>query len=168
MGCASKPVVDADVQPEQTEEYQFDDEPIISEPQSKEAAFDPSSVSQEIFDITKVNVQRYVDELNSIIRSKNYSAWKTNLSDEYFNEISNPEFLKRTSDWPILRRNNIVLNTPQDYFTNVVVPSRQNSKVDDIEFTGHNRVKVFTINEKNERLRLYDLERTGNTWKIIN
>jgi hypothetical protein len=75
----------------------------------------------------------------------------------------------------MLTSRKIVLKTLNDYFTHVVVPSRSNSKVDEIEFTDTNTVKVYYIerrkNENNEfetrRLRLYELIKTGNTWKII-
>jgi hypothetical protein len=135
---------------------------------SAEEDFDPGSISQEVYITTKSNVQSYIEELNRIISGKNYDAWKANLSEAYFNEISSPENLKSLSESPAMKSQKIVLKTPQDYFINVVVPARANSRVDDIEFTGQNRVKVYTISPKNERLRLYELERTGSTWKIIN
>jgi hypothetical protein len=50
----------------------------------------------------------------------------------------------------------------------VVVPSRTKDRVDDIEFIGQNRVKAFTINNKGQKLRLYDLEKTASGWKIAN
>jgi uncharacterized protein YigE (DUF2233 family) len=49
-----------------------------------------------------------------------------------------------------------------------VVPSRANDRVDDISFVSPQRIKVYTVNNKGERLRLYDLENLGNGWKIIN
>jgi hypothetical protein len=133
-----------------------------------EGIFDPGSISQEIFDNTKSDVQRFIADLNAIIRSKNYAGWKAALSDAYFEEISSPEYLKNTSEQPALKRMNITLKSPVDYFNYVVVPSRANSKVDDIEFLSEHCVKVFTIDPRHGRLRLYELEQTGNTWKINN
>jgi len=144
---------------------QIEEAQIIEEPA---AEFDLGSISQEVFESTKIEVQNYIEEVNSLIRAGNFEAWKDNLSDEYFKGISDPEFLRRSSESALLKRQGIVLQSPQDYFTYVVVPSRANSTVDDIEFISQNRVKAFTINNRNERLRLYDLEHTGNTWKIIN
>jgi hypothetical protein len=48
------------------------------------------------------------------------------------------------------------------------VPSRANDRVDDIEFISQKRVKAYTVSQKGERLRLYDLEKTNEGWKIIN
>ena len=160
-GCGSQAAT-------QTEEAQktVEEEPPGRPP---EAEFDPGSISQEVFESTKTDVRLYIEKLNGIIRSKNYEAWKANLSEDYFRHISSPNFLKSTSEMPILHRQGIVLERTEDYFTYVVVPSRANARVDDIEFTSQNRVKVFTIDTRNdERLRLYELEQTGNTWKIIN
>ena len=157
-----------------TKSSQVTEEPLsVEEPEilieEEPVDFDPSKISQETYESTKINVQQFIEELNKIISSRNYDAWKTHLSDDYFNFISSPDFLRTTSESRILRMQNIVLRTPQDYFRHVVVPSRANSRVDDIEFTNQYHVKVFTIdNARNERLRLYDLEQTGDTWKIIN
>jgi len=71
-----------------------------------------------------------------------------------------------------MKSRRIVLRVPEDYFQYVVVPSRADLRVDDIEFIGSNRVKAFTLttNKAGEevRLRLYDLEKVGNSWTIIN
>jgi len=157
-GCGSQ----AAVQPEEVPAVE--EKPPDLQP---EAEFDPGSISQEVFENTKADVRIYIEKLNGIIRSKNYEGWKAHLSEDYFRHISSPDFLKSTSEMPMLERHGIVLESAEDYFTHVVVPSRANARVDDIEFTGHNRVKVFTIS-RNERLRLYELEQTGNTWIIIN
>jgi uncharacterized protein YigE (DUF2233 family) len=40
--------------------------------------------------------------------------------------------------------------------------------VDDIVFISETRVKAYTLNTQKQRLRLFDLERDGSGWKIIN
>ena len=141
-------------------------------PPAENAAFDPRSVSQELFNATKTDVQHFIEKLNEVIRNKNYTAWKTELSPSFFAEISSSEFLQQITGTDAMKTRNIVLKTPEDYFNNVVVPSRANSRVDDIDFVSQNRVKAYTIITNREgqaqRLRLYDLEFTGNIWKIIN
>jgi hypothetical protein len=142
------------------------------EPVAAVEEFNPDRVSQEYYDLTREEVRRFIEELNLIIRSGNYTAWRNALSQEYFAEISSAENLGQMSDSPTMRALRIVLRTPEDYFTHVVVPARANSRVDDIEFISRDRVKAFTISTNRagevQRLRLYDLERSGNTWKIIN
>ena len=136
-------------------------------PPVPEETFDPAKISQEVFDSTKVDVQRFIGNLSRIIRGKDFNSWKALLSPSYVALISSPEFLKVTSELPRLKTQNIVLQSPQDYFNQVVVPSRANDHVEDIEFVSQNRIKAFTINEKGQRLRLYELENTGNNWLII-
>ena len=143
---------------------------------SNSGAFDPRSVSQAHYNSTRAEVQEFIESLNLIIRNRNYQAWRDALSPEYFAEISSPENLRRISTQPAMRSRNIVLRTAEDYFLYVVVPSRQNDnatpfRVDDIEFVSMNRVKVFTFTNRageEGRLQLYDLEKIGNSWTIIN
>jgi hypothetical protein len=129
-------------------------------------------ISKAEYDSTKVDVQHFIEELNQIIRRKDYNAWKAALSREYFAQIASIENLQQLSELPAMKTRGITLKSAEDYFINVVVPSRANSRVDDIEFIGEHRVKAFTIMTNNsgeeQRLRLYDLEKTGNIWKIIN
>jgi hypothetical protein len=143
-------------------------EPEAAAAQPAAAVFDPSSISKEVFDTTKEGVQHFIDGLNQIIRNKNYNAWKDSLAGEYFAEISSADYLTRISDSDAMKSRKIVLKTAQDYFTHVVVPARASSRVDDIEFITENRVKAFTIAPNGQRLRLYDLEKSGSTWKIVN
>ncbi|MCL2800984.1 MAG: hypothetical protein FWD28_04420 [Treponema sp.] len=134
--------------------------------------FDPRSVSQAHYNTTRDEVQQFINRLNEIIRSRNYQAWRDCLSPDYFAEISSPENLREISNQPAMRTRRIVLRTPQDYFEYVVVPSRADLRVDDIEFISMNRVKAFTVTTnragEEQRLRLYDLEKIGNSWTIIN
>ena len=130
--------------------------------------FDPASISQEEKDTAKTEIQQLIQRLNSIIRARNYNAWVTYLDTNYFTVISSPEYLDRISQSAVLVKQKIVLKSAQDYFRHVVVPARTNDRVDDIEFISQNRVKAYTVNSRGERLRLYDLEKTGNEWKIIN
>ena len=130
--------------------------------------FDPSSISQEEKDTAKIEIQQLIQELNGIIRAKNYNAWVSYLDPNYFSVISSAEYLDRISKSTVLVKQKITLRSAKDYFTHVVVPSRTNDRVDDIEFESQNRVKAYTVNNKGEKLRLYDLEKSGSDWKIIN
>ncbi|MCL2442524.1 MAG: hypothetical protein FWD13_03565 [Treponema sp.] len=144
---------------------------VIPEPVKEEVkteTFDPARISQEYYISTRDEVQQFIERLNQVIRSRNYEAWRAALSPEYFSTISSPENLRHISELPAMRTRNIVLRTPQDYFIHVVVPSRANSRVDDIEFVTMNRVNAFTINPNGQRLSLYALEKIGNSWTIIN
>jgi hypothetical protein len=158
LSCQSKPAANEEPVPEAA--------PATIEVPVEE--FNPDSISQEVFDSTKTDVQHFIQSLNSIIRSRDYKTWISHLGDEYFAEKSSPGYLAQISEQPRLKTQKIVLNSPQDYFIHVVVPSRANDRVDDIEFVSPTRVKAYTVTANGQRLRLYDLESEGNTWKIIN
>jgi len=134
----------------------------------EESTFDPASISQEVFDTTKGEVQALIEKLNQIIRNKDYESWVQYLSPGYRAVLSDSDFLKNVSESSRLKNQKIVLKNLEDYFLYVVVPSRANDRVDDIEFISKNRVKAYTITNKGQRLRLYELEKTAGNWNIVN
>lgn len=141
-------------------------EPILASPQP--AAAEPPSlgVSEELRQSTFVDVKGLISSLNAIIRRRDFEAWRALLTEEYLRYYSDPQTLASLSQQPALRRHNIVLRNIRDFFNYVVYPSRQNDRVDDIEFIDERRIVAYTINAKEERLVLYNLEKIGDTWKI--
>jgi hypothetical protein len=137
-------------------------------PEQPIVVFDPSTVSAEVKELTFADVKRLIQNLNTVIQTRNYDLWITNLTEDYVAYWSDPEILARLSESPVLRRQNITLANLRDYFIHVVYPSRQNDRVDDIEFIGETRIKAIIVNPKGERLVLYNLEKIGDTWKIAN
>jgi hypothetical protein len=175
FSCSSKPalVETSDVRPEELFVIETPpEEPAVAETYTEkppgEADFDPLSISQEVFDSTKSDVQKLILDLNRIIKAKDYDTWVSYLGKAYLDKISSGEFLASVSGQPYLKNKKITLTSAKDYFEKVVVPSRANDRVDDIAFVSPNRVKVYTFNENRERLRLYELEYFGGGWKIIN
>jgi len=174
ISCGSAPVIDSEPpQPQPAPAVVAAPVVVETPPPAKEAAvFNPEAVSREKYNSTKIEVQQFIEKLNTIISNKNYEAWKASLSEDFFAEISSPVFLNEANEMGGMKSRGIILRTPRDYFNNVVVPSRANSRVDDIEFISENRVKAFTIMTNRsgqvQRLRLYDLEQSGDIWKIIN
>jgi hypothetical protein len=145
--------------------------------------FDPGTISEEVHNTTLVDAQHLIQDLNSIIRSKNYNAWITHLADSYFSNISSPAYLEEQTTKLYNRdvseillkggsKNSVrkrELRNAQDYFIYVVVPSRANDHVDDIVFITQNKVRAFTVDSSNgKRLVLYDLENVNGFWKITN
>lgn len=177
FSCSSVPEVSEPVDTQEpglvTEEREpepdlVEEVPEEEEPVEEEEHFDPASITKEVFDSTKNDVQILIESLNDIIRRKDFYAWVDYLGDSYIEAVSSPDFLARISESARLRSQNIVLRDLKDYFIYVVVPARANDRVDDIEFIGQNRVKAYTVTADGKRLRLYDLERTGHGWKIVN
>jgi hypothetical protein len=143
--------------------------PVLAEPEIPpvEVPFDSTHVAQEIYDSTKVDVQQFIENLNQIIRQKDYRGWSSNLGELYLARINSREYLNNVSQQPRLKSQKIVLNSAEDYFINVVVPSRANDRVDDIEFVSEEAVRAYTVTPAGQRLRLYLLEKVGSSWKIV-
>ena len=131
-----------------------------------EPEYVPIIVSQEVYDTAKADIQQLVQDLNGIIRARNYNRWLTYLTDDYRVKIGSREFLEDLRNrYPAFRGR---LNSAQDYFNLVVVPSRANDHVDDIEFITEDNVVAYTIDPHNQRLILYSLVDVSGVWKIDN
>jgi hypothetical protein len=142
------------------------EDPVIPTDPAEESQFEPTNISQEEFDATKADIQRLIETLNKVIQAKDFNAWLSYLTDDYIAAINSKNYLAQLSEIsPLLKSQKIILKTPEDYFTYVVVPSRINARVDDIEFDRYSHVKAFAQRGKT-RLRLFELERFENRWKI--
>jgi hypothetical protein len=170
--CVSSPPQVEDTEPEapQIEETVTETEPeTLPEPGVvEEAPPDSGTVTQDIYEQTLADVRQFIESLNRIISSKNYNAWRNTLSGEYFAKISSSEFLAKQSESPLLSTRKIVLRSPNDYFTHVVVPSRANSRVDQIEFKGDTVWAYYTDpRPERGRLKVKKIKKIGNEWKIV-
>jgi hypothetical protein len=134
--------------------------------ETEPAEFDPDSVPPEVYQETKQDIIHFIQNLNSIIKAKRYSVWTQYLDTDYYKYISSPEYLQKLSRAEILASKRIVLSDAYDYFMYVVVPSRSNDRIDDIEFLSENRIRAITINN-GIRVILYVLEKTQSGWKIV-
>jgi hypothetical protein len=130
-------------------------------------SFDPNTITKEEKELVRVDLDDFVRKLNVTIRQKKYNVWLAQLTPRYQAYLSSKENLQQASQADRLRTKNIVLKTLFDYFVNVVVPSRSNGRVDDIEFVTEGKVKAY-MNINGQRLRLYELERVGDSWKVSN
>ncbi|MDR1931170.1 MAG: hypothetical protein LBQ44_11180 [Treponema sp.] len=141
---------------------------IPAEIPAVQPVFDPQSISKEEYNAAKSEVQSLIQTLNRIIRARNYNGWVSYLEAGYLRTINSREHLDRINKTERMVKAGITLNDARDYFVHVVVPSRANDRVDDIEYISHNRVRAFSVNSKGQRVVLYNLEHTKSGWKIIN
>jgi hypothetical protein len=169
LSCAGgpKPAPPAPAQPDgvaqaAAQPVQAPEPAVPSEP----ATFDPAAVTEAVKSATFVDVRSFIESLNRIIRLQDFDAWRSHLTEDYIEYYSSAAVLDKYSEYPIIKRNGIKLRTLKDYFVNVVYPSRQNDKVDDIEFVGENLIKAITVSPKGDRNILYMLEKHGDAWNI--
>lgn len=143
-------------------------EPAAPEPEPTEPEPEPEEpfvVTEEVYNQTFSEVEQTIAELNQIIRDRDYEAWLDFLTEEYVEVRSDEEELERVSQQPVLQRNSIVVDSLEDYFRFVVVPSRSNARLDDLVFIDDNTVQAV-MEIQDEDVILYQLERRDGRWKI--
>lgn len=129
------------------------------------AQFDNYSITKQIFNVTKSEIQLVVEDLNTITFSRDYDRWLTYLSEEYSQNFSDPVVLEKVSN--SLPTKGIKLKTLKDYFIYVFVPSRQKMRVDDIQFVSPTRVYVIMEITPKSPAAIYILEKTTAGWKLV-
>jgi len=123
------------------------------------------SLDKEELEKAETDIAALIEELNTIIASKDFTGWKKQLSSKYILYYSDPEVLKEQSMSPLLKKYKIVLRTIEDYFNFVVVGSRQNVKLDEIKVLDRDRIKAYMF-INNTPVIIYELVRIDDTWKI--
>lgn len=162
---SEEPAPENGEQPED-EERAAAESPEETEPTEEEAQEEESyEVSEEVYEQTFDEVEQTIQELNEIIRNRNFQAWKEKLTQRYIDTYSSPERLEELSQKPLLERNDIELTSLQDYFRWVVVPSRSNVRLDDLDFQGEDRVEAI-MEVRDQAVTLYELRRLDNSWKV--
>jgi hypothetical protein len=122
-------------------------------------------VSEEVYTKTFDEIEEFIRNLNEIIRNEDYDTWLTYLSEAYIERTSDPAYLKEQSEKPLLKKSNIELDDLKDYFEYVVVPSRTQAQLDEIEFVDEKHVKAYAKIGDTKAL-LYLLVRDDDKWKI--
>ena len=152
-----------------------EEKPETEEPKPEETAEKPEEkpeseqekfeVSEELYKQTFDDIESIIRELNRIINNREYKNWLTYLTEAYVKKSSRPEYLRRWQKDPRLREKKIVLRTLKDYFDYVVVPTRSEAKLDEIEFCDDTHVYAYTVFQSKKYL-LYNLVKSEQGWKI--
>jgi len=128
------------------------------------AQFDTVKITKKTYESTKSELQLVVEELNRITYARDYQRWLTYLSEAYVQTLSDPANLEKVS--ASLPTKGIKLKNLKDYFTYVFVPSRQNMRVDDIQFVSPTLVYVIMELSPKNPAAIYILEKTDAGWKL--
>jgi hypothetical protein len=154
------------VEPESEPEPEAEPEPEgQGAPEEQPAPEEPIEVSEEVYEQTFNEIEATIEELNAVIGARNFERWKTYLTDAYLEEYSDPQRLAEISEMPILARNDITLTSLRDYFQRVVVPSRQDARLDDLRFLSETEVYAI-MNINGNSVILYRLRKVDGRWKV--
>lgn len=161
FSCSTEPEPQPEPEPvmEETLPPEPEPEPVVEpEPEVFE-------VTQEQYDRTFEEINEFITAMDRVIANKDFDTWMENLSQVYIDTYSDKEVLAKKSESPILQMNNVILRSIKDYFMEVVVPSRLQLKLEEIEFDDENHVTAWT-SFKSKKTKLYQLEKIDETWKI--
>lgn len=157
FSCASKPP-QALVEPRA--------EPAAEAPPPPEQpAKEEFVVTEELYKKTFAQVEAAIEALTKIIDAHDYERWVSFLTSEYVRTTGSPEYLAKVSENAVLKKNGIVLRNLKDYFDNVVVLSRSQVKLDQIDFVDATHVKAFAVITGTPVI-LYWLVWEDGVWKI--
>ncbi len=121
--------------------------------------------SEELYLKTFHEVQDVVAAITKIIAAGDYDGWKGYLTEEYIQSRSSAAFLADASNAGVLKKNGIVLKSLRDYFDNVVVRSRLQATLDDIQFLDETHVKAIGMVQGTPVILYYLVQENGR-WKI--
>jgi hypothetical protein len=122
-------------------------------------------VTPELYNKTFDEVNRVIAELTSLINAQDFEGWRSFLTADYIARTSDPEFLRKASSSGVLQKNGIVLHSLKDYFENVVVRSRTQATLTDINFVDKTHVKAMTVVDGNPVILYYLVQEDGR-WKV--
>ena len=135
------------------------------DPVGEEQAAPDFTVSEEVFEETFDAIDSVIADLNEIIADRDVDRWLRYLSSRDRRVLSDPEALQELSRLPVLANNNITLTGIDEFFQYVVVPSRQNVRLDDIVFLDPDTVDaLMTI--RGQTVVVYRLRREDGSWRI--
>ena len=137
-------------------------EPEVSEA-DKEYARSVSNlsgkISKDTFIEDKKDIMQTIDELNDIIKRRDYEAWLTYVSPSSKQYWTNPKNLAAVANR--LPVKGITIRSMRDYFLYVFIPARQNSKVEEIRYVSPTVTKAVEPKE-DEDLIFYLFEKASN------
>ncbi len=137
-------------------------EPVLSEA-DKEYARSVSNlsgaISKDEFVEDKKDIMMIIDDLNEIIKNRDYDAWLAYVSPASKQYWSNPKNLAAVANR--LPVKGIKIRSMKDYFLYVFIPARQNSKVEEIRYVSKTITKAVEPKE-DEDLIFYMFEKASS------
>jgi len=141
-------------------------------PESSVASSGPATTGSSTFVVTPELYNKTFDEVKEVIANltylisvRDYEGWRSYLTADYIARTSDPQFLEKASRSVTLQKSGIALHSLKDYFENVVVRSRTQATLTDINFVDETHVKALTVIDSRPVI-LYYLVREDGRWKV--
>ena len=151
-----KDIPEENPEPEITEQISEEFKRSTSELQDK-------TITQDDFLTDKKEILEKIDQLAKIMLAKDYGRWLYYLSPEskdYWQDQTNLNIV--SSRLPV---KGYTLKNLEDYFRMIFIPSRQNSKVDEIRYVSPNFVKAVQVRGEQDIVYYYFIK-INNSWLL--
>ena len=121
------------------------------------------TITQDDFLTDKKEILEKIDQLAKIMLAKDYGRWLYYISPEskdYWQDQTNLNIV--SSRLPV---KGYTLKNLEDYFRMIFIPSRQNSKVDEIRYVSPNFVKAVQVRGEQDIVYYYFIK-INNSWLL--
>ena len=120
-------------------------------------------ISKDTFEEDKRDILHIISELDSIMAEANYNKWVEYLnpaSIEYWSKKGNLQ--KASQRLPV---KGLKLNSLNDYFKYVFIPSRKGRTIDEIRYETETIVKAVQVDGETDTV-YYNFEKLDGQWKV--
>ena len=122
-----------------------------------------SAITKEMFAEDKAIILQKVEELDLIMRQKNYKKWVTYLDDESIKYWQNKTNLQNISSKLPIR--GLKLSSLEDYFNYVFIGSRVGRTVDQIRYVTDSYVNAVQERDGKD-IVYYTFRKVNGDWKV--
>ncbi len=164
------PVAEEDIEEDIYEDELMDEPELIIVDESQDeyerslGELDASEISAETFVDDKHEILSIIEDLEQIMRKKDFPAWTKYLSDESRSYWSDAKNLSTLSG-KLPGGGKVRLNSLKDYFEKFFIPARKGRVIDEIRYVTHDLVKAVQYKD-DEDITTYMFERSGDTWVL--
>ena len=125
---------------------------------------DDEFVTKQEFSEDKATILHIIDELSKIMETKDAKAWKKYIEPDSIKYYSNPVNLRNAQKKLPIKT--ITLNSIDDYFVYVFIPSRKRSRVDEIRYISKTNIKVVQVKEDFSTVVYYYFKKIDDNWYV--
>ncbi|MBQ0003837.1 MAG: hypothetical protein KBT21_09915 [Treponema sp.] len=121
------------------------------------------TVSRDTYEKDKKVILAKIDELNVIMKSKNYKAWVSYIEPNSINYWSQKKNLSQASKQ--LPVKGVQLKTLEDYFNYMFIGSRMGRKIDEIRYISSTSIKAVQVRE-DDVVIFYNFKKVNDDWLV--
>ena len=120
-------------------------------------------VSRDTYEKDKKIILEKIDELNGIMKDKNYKSWLSYIDQSSINYWSQRKNLSTASKQ--LPVKGIQLKNLEDYFNYVFIPSRVGRKIDEIRYLSSTSIKAVQVKGEDVVI-FYNFKKVNGEWLV--